>query len=204
LTTRLLVLAAPLLLAAVPALAQKANSAPAPAPTSAPTPNKPITDREPTAADVVATPATDLNLKKNEIPPILTAAEADPYGLPRGGKCPAISAEVQQLDAVLGDDIDIAQASRAKVSAGKVAQSVVGSFIPFRGVIRQLSGASEQERKLQSAINAGTARRGFLKGVGLQRGCAYPARPATPQMLAQIAERNAEKAKAAEPAKPRN
>lgn len=200
---RLHLLSAPLLLIAgtpAPALAQGTTPATAPAPA----PTKPITDREPTAVDVVATPATDLNLKKNEIPPALIAAEADPYGLPRGARCPAITAEVQQLNAVLGDDIDIAQASRAKVSAGKVAQSVVGSFIPFRGVIRQLSGASEQERKLQSAINAGTARRGFLKGVGLQRGCAWPARPATPEMLARIAERNAERARAAEAAKPRD
>lgn len=198
----ILALAAPLLLAAATATAAAPASAPAPAPSAAPA--KPITDRQPTAADVVATPATDLNLKKTDIPPILVAAEADPYGLPRAIRCPAIASEVQQLDAVLGEDIDIAQVSRGKVSAGKVAQSVVGSFIPFRGVIRQISGASEQERKLQSAINAGTARRGFLKGVGLQRGCVYPARPATAQMLAQIAERNAEKAKAAEPAKPRN
>ena len=197
-TIRAFVLAAPLLLMAGPALAQTATPPPPP-PTS---PAKPVTDREPTAVDVVATPATDLNLKKNEIPPILALAEQDPYGLPGGARCPAITAEIEKLNAALGDDIDIAQARDGKISAGKVAQSVVGSFIPFRGVIRQLSGASEQERKLQSAINAGTARRGFLKGVGLQRGCAYPARPATPQVLARIAQQN--EAKAREAAKPRN
>lgn len=193
-TTRALVLAAPFLLVAGSALAQ-GTTPPA-------EPTKPVTDREPTAVDVVATPASDLNLKKNEIPSILVLAEQDPYGLPGGPRCPAITAEIEKLNAALGDDIDIAQAKNGKLSAGKVAQSVVGSFIPFRGVIRQLSGASEQERKLQSAINAGTARRGFLKGVGLQRGCAWPARPATPQVLARIARQN--EAKAGETAKPRN
>jgi hypothetical protein len=157
---------------------------------------KPITQRDPTAADVVATPVTDLNLKKNEIPAVLVAAEADPYGLP-AGRCPGLTAAIRELDAVLGDDVDIAQASRGRMSAGKVAQSVVGSFIPFRGLIREVSGANEQQRRLQSAINAGMARRSFLKGVGLQRGCAWPARSATPEMLAQIARENEAKARAA-------
>ena len=70
---------------------------------------------------------------------------------------------------------------------------MVGSFIPFRGLIREISGANEQERKLQLAIYAGSTRRSFLKGVGYQRGCPWPARPATPAMLAEIASRNAAK-----------
>jgi len=164
---------------------------------------RPVNERDPSAVDVVATPVTDLNLRKGEIPPALVAAEADPYGLPGGERCPAMAAEVRRLDAVLGDDVDIAQASRGRVSPGKVAQSVVGSFIPFRGIIREISGANEQQRRLQSAIYAGMARRSFLKGVGLQRGCPWPARPATPQILARIAAQNAAKAQAGSSPKPR-
>lgn len=166
-----------------------------PAPT--PEPAKPITQREPNAVDVVTTPATDLNLRKGEIPPVLLAAEADPYSLSAMRNCRQIADAVRQLDAVLGDDIDIAQAPNRKVSPGKVAQSVVGSFIPFRGIIREISGANEQERRLQSAIYGGTARRSFLRGVGLQRGCPWPARPATPEMLARVADQNAAKAQPA-------
>jgi len=193
-------LMAALLLAGAAAAAQPAKpvqpaAAPAPAATPAAEPAKPVTEREPTATDVVATPVTDLGLRKGEIPAILQVAQADPYGLPLGARCPALAAEVRRLDAVLGEDIDIAQARSGKVSAGRVAQSVVGSFIPFRGVIRELSGANEQQRKLQEAVYAGTARRAFLKGVGLQRGCAWPARPATPQVLAQIARENEAKAR---------
>lgn len=168
-----------------PALAQPSSGAAEQA--------KPITQRDPSAVDVVATPVTDLNLRKGEIPAILLAAEAEPYSLRGLGRCPAISAEIRRFDAVLGDDIDIAQAPNRKVSAGKVAQSVVGSFIPFRGVIRELSGASEQERRVQAAFYAGTARRSFLKGVGLQRGCAWPARPATGQMPAQMPEKGGQR-----------
>ena len=191
----------PLALLLAPACAALAAAGPARAePPAAPSAEKdapkPITQRDPTAADVVATPVTDLNLKKNEIPAVLVAAEADPYGLP-AGRCPGLTAAIREIDAVLGDDVDIAQASRGRMSAGKVAQSVVGSFIPFRGIIREISGANEQQRRLQSAIYAGTARRSFLKGVGLQRGCAWPGRPATQQMLAKIAAQNAAKAGAA-------
>lgn len=142
-------------------------------------PDKPVTQREPSAVDVVATPVTDLNLRKGEIPPILLAAQDDAYTLAGLRRCADLAAEVRKLDAVLGEDIDTAQAQGRKVSPGKVAQSVVGSFIPFRGLIREISGANEQERKLQYAIYAGSSRRAFLKGVGLQRGCPWPARPAT-------------------------
>jgi len=179
----------PVLLAvllAAPALAQTSSSAPRD--------EKPITQRDPSAVDVIATPATDLNLKKGEIPPILVAASQNPYGLSGMRRCADLAAEVSRLDAVLGDDIDIAQAPSRRVSPGKVAQSVVGSFIPFRGIIREISGANEQERKQQLAIYAGSTRRSFLKGVGYQRGCPWPARSATPAMLAKIANENAPKA----------
>lgn len=176
---------------------------PAPPALAAAAPDKPITQREPSAVDVIATPATDLNLKKDEIPAILLAAQTDPYGLKGLRGCAALAAEVSRLDGVLGEDIDIAQAPGGRTSAGKVAQQVIGGFIPFRGLIRELSGASEQERRLQLAIYAGSARRSFLKGIGLQRGCDWPARPATPRILAEIAARNAAKAPTTEPAVPK-
>ncbi|MBC2666240.1 hypothetical protein H7F51_11995 [Novosphingobium flavum] len=176
-------------LAATPALAD-------------PQPDKPITRREPNAVDVIATPATDLNLKKDEIPPVLLAAEAAPYALAGLRRCPEIAAEVRRIDAVLGDDFDLGQSTAAKVSAGKVAQSVVGSFIPFRGVIRELSGANAQERRVQLAIYAGSARRAFLKGVGLQRGCPWPARPAPPGVVERIARENSAKAGPSAPDQP--
>ena len=162
-------------------------------------PDRPITDRDPNAVDVIATPATDLNLRKGEIPPILLAAQQDAYGLGGLRRCSDLAAEVRRLDAVLGEDIDIAQAASHKVRAGTVAQSVVGSFIPFRGLIREVSGANESERKVQFAIYAGSSRRAFLKGVGYQRGCPWPARSATPAMVARIAAEAAAKAKPNKP-----
>ena len=142
-------------------------------------PDKPVTQKDVTAKDVVTTPATDLNLTKDEIPALLTAAEQRPYTLRGLDTCRQLAAAIGELDAVLGDDVDVPQAEGKRVSAGRVAQSVVGSFIPFRGIIREISGANSHDRALRTAILAGVARRSFLKGIGQGKGCRYPARSAT-------------------------
>lgn len=140
-----------------------------------------ITQDQVSVGDVAATPLSDLNLKKDEIPAILVTSREKPYSLAGMTRCPAITSEIVQLDAVLGDDIDIARDDGgAKVSVGNAAQSVIRSLIPFGGLIRELSGASGHERKWDEAIYAGSARRAFLKGIGQQRGCKYPARSASP------------------------
>lgn len=174
----------PLLAVAVPAPASP-SPAPAqgqPAAASTPTPRhgeRPITDQTVTAGDVATTPLSDLNIKKQGIPQVLLDAEVRPYSLAGMSSCPRIAGAVRQLDTILGEDIDVQAARGLKPSPGRVAQSVLGSFIPFRGVIRELSGANAQEKKVQAAVYAGSARRAFLKGVGQSRGCRYPARPAT-------------------------
>jgi hypothetical protein len=145
--------------------------------------SKPVTQRDVKAVDVVATPATDLNLRKDQIPPLLLAAEDRPYDLAGLGNCRRLSASVRELDAVLGEDIDLPSAEK-RTSAGRIAQAGIRAFIPFGGLIREVSGANGHERRMQEVILAGMARRSFLKGVGQVRGCTYPARSATPQIVA--------------------
>lgn len=149
---------------------------------------QPVTDRDPDAGRVAETPLRDLNLKKDGIPPALEAAARNPYATEGLGTCAAVSAAVQELDALLGPDFDLGEAERKGVTAGMVAESVVGALIPFRGLIREASGAASAERELQVAIFAGATRRGFLKGLGVQRGCGRPARPAT--LTGAVAIRN--------------
>ncbi len=163
-------------------VAASAQTAPAPSPA----PARPITDQKVTAVDVVATPVDDLNLRKGKIPPLLEAAIADPYDLGGIKTCAQISVAITQLDAILGLDRDIPQDRAEKLSVGRVAQSAVGSFIPFRGIIREVSGANSHQRKVDDAVEAGIARRSFLKGYGQARGCAYPAREVTPAALAAL------------------
>jgi len=134
------------------------------------------------AADVMTKPLSDLNLKKNEIPPILVAAREQPYTLAGLRACKAIQNEVGQLNAALGDDIDVGtektRGEKRGNAMGNVAKSVLTGFIPFNGVIREVSGAAENERQWQVALYAGASRRAFLKGYGQARGCRYPARAA--------------------------
>ena len=156
-------------------------------PADAQEPVKPMNERGPSMGDAALTPASDLNLKKDEIPALLRNAQARPYALGGMRRCGEIGAAIGELDAVLGPDLDIPQDDRERITAGRVAQEAVGAFIPFRGLIREISGANAHERRIDAAVTAGSARRAFLKGYGEARGCTYPARSATPQVLARIA-----------------
>lgn len=155
-------------------------------------PGRPFTERGPTAADVATTPMSDLNLRKSAIPPQLIAAQEKPYDMTGLDRCSRIAAAVGELDALLGEDIDMPRLAERGPSAGRLAQWAVGSFIPFRGAIREISGANQQERMVLAAINAGQARRAFLKGAGQARGCRYPASAAPPDLVAErVAEHQA-------------
>lgn len=149
-------------------------------------PEKPVTDDTVTVGDVATTPLSDLNITKDEIPPLLLQARQDPYQHEGLKKCGQIAAAVGELDAVLGDDLDISSDKDQPVSPGRVAKWAVTRFIPFRGLIREVSGAREHERQFQDAIIAGMMRRSYLKGLGQEKGCKYPARPADEQTRQQI------------------
>lgn len=162
------------------------------APAMAQEPGRPFAERDLTAVDVAATPMSDLNLRKSEIPALLITAQEKPYDMTGLSRCSQIAAAVGELDAMLGDDLDMPRTARNWPSAGRLAQWAVGSFIPFRGAIRELSGANLQERRIQAAVQAGLARRAFLKGSGQAKGCRYPASAATPEHIAAYtAEREA-------------
>lgn len=147
---------------------------------------RPMTDQTVTAKDVAATPIDDLNLRSRKVPEVLISAEEAPYSLAGLRGCAQLSRAIRDLDAVLGDDIDVAQAKGQKLDMGRLAKSAVSSFIPFEGVIKEISGASAHERAVQTAIYAGSVRRAFLKGLGQARGCPYPARAATKRDVAMV------------------
>jgi hypothetical protein len=116
-----------------------------------------------------------------EIPPKLVAIQADPYSLAGMGKCAAIQTEIRELDAVLGPDVNAlvekSLADKREATAGRMIGSVGKSLIPFSSIVGEVTGANAERRRYAIAVQAGTARRGFLKGVGLSRGCKAPARP---------------------------
>ena len=133
---------------------------------------------DPDASEVAKTPLRDLNIDARDIPEALQVAVRDPYEMARLTSCNAIIADIAELDQVLGADYDIAVDEEGRrINAGRIGQKVVGSIIPFRGILREVTGAADADRALSAAYTAGMVRRGFLKGLGLGRGCEYPARP---------------------------
>ena len=151
------------------------------------------------ATDVMLSPLSDVNVRKKPLPPVLVAALADPYDLKGLKSCAGFTTAINGLDAALGDDIDVAydktDQERMGNGAGVIAKSLIGSFIPFRGVLREVSGANAQQRAWDRALYAGSVRRAFLKGMGQSKGCAYPAAPASPQVVAMLAaKREADRA----------
>lgn len=133
---------------------------------------------EPDAEEVAKTPLRDLNVARRDIPDVLRAAARDPYSMAGLGDCDAMVTAIAALDQVLGADYDIADDDgNDRFSEGRIGQSVVGSILPFRGIVREVTGAAGNDRALRAAYTAGMVRRAFLKGWGLGKGCAYPARP---------------------------
>ncbi|MGE0179063.1 MAG: hypothetical protein AB7O91_04510, partial [Sphingomonas sp.] len=124
---------------------------------------------------IASEPARDVGLQRTRIPPILERAAVDPYSLTGMRACGQIAIEVDALSRVLGPDFDAGPSPRRGSRAGQIAEAggraVVNSIIPFRGVVRELSGSAEADRRLQAATDAGIARRGFLRGVQRTRGC---------------------------------
>lgn len=157
-------------------------------------------NNEPDAADVALTPLGDLNLRNDPIPPLLLAAREAPFDQAGIRNCADITRLVSDLDVVLGPDFDteVPDEGGRNISAGNIAQRLLGSLIPFRGIIREVSGANEHERDFREAIAAGMTRRAYLKGRGQGMGCDYPARPATENEAIRIRAERLAAAAAAE------
>ena len=126
--------------------------------------------------DAAMAPLEDLNLRRTEIPEILASARVQPYSLTGMETCPAIAAEIARLDAVLGTDVDMphedpAVADQAADGALSAVRDVATDLIPMRSWVRRLSGAHAHAIEVEQAIEAGIARRGFLKGVSRGQDC---------------------------------
>lgn len=140
-------------------------------------------------AGAASSPLRDINILRTKIPQVLLDALADPYAKPKPMTCLEIRALITPLDEALGPDMD--QPKPTKADQGLIADSrefvgdeamrmAVGAaqdLIPFRGWVRKLTGAEQHDKLVRSAITAGGIRRGYLKGLGLAKGCKPPAAP---------------------------
>lgn len=123
--------------------------------------------------DIVTQPARDVNLQRTTIPPVLIDANTAPYSTRDLQNCRTIVDAVRRLDDALGQDFVVVdpEENRGAKLAEATGRWVVNRLIPFRSLVREVSGAAPAQRRLDEAISAGYARRGFLRGVGYARGC---------------------------------
>jgi hypothetical protein len=123
------------------------------------------------AEDIAVQPAKDVGVVKTKTPPLLLEAANDVYTLKGLSGCSQIGAAYRELNGALGSDF---VPGGIKANKGKIrvnGDTVAGLIVPFRGIVREVSGAAEAQRELAAAIAAGVARRGFLRGVYQGRRC---------------------------------
>lgn len=155
------------------------------------------------AGGAVMQPLEDFNLVRDKVPAILRRAENEgPYTLPRNADCRYLHTEVAALDEVLGPDMDVedpAPSGRMEQGGAMVGRQAVAAmrdlttdWIPMRNWVRRLTGAEYHSSKVQKAVNAGVARRAYLKGVARAEDCPivaqapptqFPAPPQTPSSV---------------------
>lgn len=139
--------------------------------------------------DAALAPLEDVNLKRAKIPEKFEQIK-NPYLVSVEISCEKIGEEVLELDALLGRDWDIPPpdkkglneraADGASTAFLDTVASSASSLIPYRGIVRTVTGANSHATKVRKAYERGSHRRTFLKGIGLAKGCVYPAAPLPP------------------------
>ena len=130
----------------------------------------------------------DFGLMESRIPAVLLEAMADPYARLTPATCDRLTAEISRLEAALGPDLDapintqrLSNMQRGKGQARDASldalRSTVQNYIPFDGYIRIVSGADRHDHRVLAAIQAGSVRRAYLKGMGEMQHCGPPATP---------------------------
>lgn len=135
--------------------------------------------------DALTQPLRDLNILRREAPEVLQRAGEAPYAeaptLESGAlDCASVNSEIGLLNVALGQDVTgvtppASLITQARVEANNAIVDAVGDVfeLPYRSVIRRLTGAHRRDREMRQAVEAGVVRRAFLKGLSA-RECAQP------------------------------
>lgn len=147
--------------------------------------------------DTLQTPFVDLNLKREVIPQTLQGCSDDPYAMPLPPVCYNIQRELKELDGLLGPDMearplpwnapnqeDEFTMQKGMKEGGELArQQAIGmvsgkvNVMPFRGVVRRVTGAEKHAKEVTRAYDAGRLRRSYLKGLSKAYDCAVTPTP---------------------------
>lgn len=121
----------------------------------------------------VSAPGKALNLDKRTIPASLTNL-GNPYDLTGISDCASISAQIAELTAFVGPDWDSPEHFSKK---GRTSEEFFDAALPYGGIVRFISGASEHEKNVLYATSYGSVKRAALKSKGARLGCSFPAAP---------------------------
>jgi len=139
--------------------------------------------------DAAYSPLRDVNLLRPEIPLLLRNLDY-PYSTATLANCAAVTAEIGDLDEVLGPESYQPGPNRniwdrsgdfVEEQAIEAAQGTAQDLIPFRSWVRRISGASRAEREALRAVANGQQRRTFLRGYGASLGCPSIIPPPPPE-----------------------
>lgn len=133
-----------------------------------------------TVRDAAMQPLNDVGLIKPKIQPQVARILDDPYEIEANPSCARLSVEIIELNKALGPDfdVDVEDPSRAEKRANGALRLAgkmgAGLLLPFRGVVREITGSAENEREFRAATLIGVARRSYLKGRAVEKGCQVP------------------------------
>ncbi|SFJ82198.1 hypothetical protein SAMN03159338_2449 [Sphingomonas sp. NFR04] len=138
-----------------------------------------LAQQKQSVGDGAQAPLRDLRINEKKIPDVLLLAASAPYSSQGTKSCTQIRSGIANLNAVLGTDADAPEAKGGNGGAIAAAGSraIVGTLIPGFGLVRMVTGADKQEKRVTAAIYGGTIRRAYLKGLGVSKGCKPPAAP---------------------------
>lgn len=120
-----------------------------------------------TPGAVANAPGKALNLKKKEIPEQLKEL-GNPYEVQAGLSCESLQEEIAFLTEFAGPDWDSEEHYTKK---GRTASEFADAILPYGGVVRFISGASEHEKKVAYALGYSSVRRAVLKSQAANSGC---------------------------------
>lgn len=124
-------------------------------------------------------PLRDTRIEKDKIPEALLLASSAPYSADGTRTCAQIASQIATLNAALGDDVDVEGKKKGEGAyvASAATKAAINTLIPGLGLVRVITGADKAQRRAEAAAYAGSVRRAYLKGIGLTKGCRFPAAP---------------------------
>lgn len=116
---------------------------------------------------VVEAPVKALNIQKKNIPDFLKKT-GNPYEGTSEMSCETLKDEVTRLTEFAGPDWD---SEDHFTKRGRTTSEFVDAILPYGGIVRFISGASEHNKKVVAAISYAVVRRAHLKTLRTTKDC---------------------------------